>query len=347
MNQTKFKNSVFKNHPDATFHASELGKDEDKDEEIIALQNKIISFNQQHINEMKELREDNEREYSKLIQEKDTVIKSYLNRIEELDSENNYVSNQNQSLKDKLEQNDRILSELESELIQNPNRFSNDKIEDSEVKRKRKNKKSMSKGSLSESVNTSIHHVAPRPYQKAHAQLKGTEFIVYPSPLISLLIESKKNEASAVCELKALNRDTDILQETIGRISLLTLIDQKEHYIRQLEDEMLKIKSINVNGDYATFGNSKATNEINIVDKESEENNESNCTQGHQMCDRRIKELESQVNDLRNREQNRLNELINYNKNRMDQIKNDAKFEGYHDDQRALLDSVACLCYEL
>jgi hypothetical protein len=337
-NKTNLKPSLFKINPNSTFKGSEFGKKDDREEEIISLQNKMIAFNQQHLSEMKELREEKDRQMSKILQENGSLIQEYVETISKLEEKTKRLENQNEYLHEKLQLNENMLCELENELSRNPIKVIGELKQEANDKNKsnKKNKKMLSKSSLWE-IENSQSMVSQQSRQNIR-NFKSAEFVKFPNKIVSLLIQSKKTEASALLELKNIMKEKEFIEDSVGKIIYL-LLAEKENYIRQLEDELQSVRSKISDHDYTTFGNSKQTEEINIVCDNSQ-------ISSHPY-ERRLKELEAQLKAFRQKEQTRLDELINCNKRRVENLKAEARFEGYSDDIPALLDWIGWLCYEI
>ena len=92
--------------------------------------------------------------------------------------------------------------------------------------------------------------------------------------------------------------------------------------------------------EFSTFGNSK-TKEGNIIDNDD-------CEKGLYDCyERRVRDLEMQVDEYRSKEQERIKNLLNYNSLKGREIKEQI-FE--HDDDnfaKAAVDTISIHAYEL
>ena len=346
--RNKLKFSTLSNNPDKTFNMNDLVKEEDKDEEIIALQNKIIVFNQQHLNDMKELESIKSKEFNKLIAEKDKNISEYISRIEYLENECNILANANHDLHNRLEQTERILNDIETELISNPIKVVNEEIlSTSEITKQKKNKKQQSKlgNSKGESV-LSVSDLKDTSF-KSDFKIKPTEFIIYPSKIISLLIESKRSEATAIIEIKRIQRSLIKINSQLGIHFILYFIAEKEQWLRQLEDEIHYSRREISSKEFNTFGNSKIKSEMNVID-ENEINFQRNPV--NDQCsyhERRIKELEYWVEELRIKEAERINELIQINRIKSKEIREDEDLNQSQTLYKAMIDWIAVLWYEL
>lgn len=166
-------------NPERTFNMKELDKDEDKDEEIIALQNKIIVFNQQHLNDIKQLEIELNNEHARSVQEKDRTLQRYETKIEQLEQDNSLLRTTNEELRDNCEQTERVFNELQQKLFENTD-IAEHEIEESKKSKQKKSKK----------IKASNY---PSQYSfDENMQLKSSEFIIYPGRIIKLLIEAKK-----------------------------------------------------------------------------------------------------------------------------------------------------------
>ena len=225
MSINRLKFSALSNNPDKTFNMNDLMKEDNKDEEIIALQNKIIVFNQQHLCEIKELEFTKSKEFSKLINEKENWIKEYISRIEYLENEYNQLSNSHQDLQNRLEQTERILNDIENELIANPIKVANQEIVmPTESVKQKKAKKISTKGNNSKLADSSLNNQESKDISiRSDFRLKPTEFVIYPSKIISLLVESKRTEASAIVELKRMQRTVAKSSTLLGKFASLFL----------------------------------------------------------------------------------------------------------------------------
>lgn len=329
LTESKVSHALASIHPEKTFTAFEIQKDTDKDEEIIALQNKIIAFNQQHLHDMKELKADKDRQLSKALQDRDQNIHNYLEKIRDLEQENDQIRSVNDDLRENLLQNERILEELESELFESP--VKNTEIIKTEKPKHKKNKKVIPKDLSSSGVSEPGLQSSLIQQPRQRFQLKSTEFVIYPNRIIKLLIEAKKSEAKALIECRRLDRTRLLHLDTIGNCMTLILIDSKEHYIRQLEDEIQLYKQKYSGQDYDTFGNSH--NAPQVTDSSH--------------LHRRIDELESQVSELRLKEQERIAQMISDNRHKANDINANAHVDGYQGIHHAMLDAIAVLAYEL
>jgi len=79
--------SISSLNPNKTFNMSGVNRIEDKDEKIIALQNKIISFNKQHMTEIQELEQEKNREIQKIALEKEEEIEGYVIKLKNIERE--------------------------------------------------------------------------------------------------------------------------------------------------------------------------------------------------------------------------------------------------------------------
>ena len=79
---------LVKSRANETYYGQDNDKNEDKDEEIIALQNKIIAFNQQHVDDVREIEVAKDKEIKQLVDEKQTIIDQCNQKIEEYEHEN-------------------------------------------------------------------------------------------------------------------------------------------------------------------------------------------------------------------------------------------------------------------
>ena len=124
-------------------------------------------------------------------------------------------------------------------------------------------------------------------------------------------------------------------------------IDEKENYIRQLEDEISQLQTKPSNRDFDTFGGTKSTREINVIDEENNQDHSISYTDLKDVYERRVKELEKQLSELRNREQEKFTEILCSNRAKSTDIRTNAKIDGYTENYQAMIDCIAVLAYEL
>ena len=177
---------LVKSRANETYYGQDNDKNEDKDEEIIALQNKIIAFNQQHVDDVREIEAAKDKEIKQLIDEKQTIIDQCNQKIEEYEHENLKVIEQNNELSDKLSQVENILECMQHEIIKNPEE---PKVGSNSKPKLKKN--NASKISKSSALDDSITSEMTRHHEKSRLQSKASEFVIFPNKLISLIIKSK------------------------------------------------------------------------------------------------------------------------------------------------------------
>jgi chromosome segregation ATPase len=185
----KMKKSLFSTNPDQTFNIKELEEQEEnktKDEQILDLQNQIILFNQKHVNDMKDLEYEKNKEVERILKEKEENDEINSNKIDEITKEKNLIHNTNTTLTERISELERLVSDIELDLCNNPPSSTSQNITIS--KRGKRSKKGHS--GLNNSVDNSIDSVTYNPVEN-HGKLMSCEFILYPTQLISLIIESK------------------------------------------------------------------------------------------------------------------------------------------------------------
>ena len=192
LTESKYKfnviNELVKSRANETYYGQDASKGQDKDEEIIALQNKIIAFNQQHIDDVRELEVAKDKEIKKLLNEKQSIIDEFNQKVEEYEHENSKILEQNNELSDRLTQVEKILDCMQHEVIINPEAS---KVDSSFSKPKLK-KKNISKASKSSALDDSVaFEITRHHHEKSRLQIKATEFIIFPNKLISLILKSK------------------------------------------------------------------------------------------------------------------------------------------------------------
>ena len=126
-------------------------------------------------------------------------------------------------------------------------------------------------------------------------------------------------------------------------------IKSKESYIRQLEDDLAAQNRNNYKDtkEFSTFGNSKIKSEVNIIDEQEYDQDNNYGSDLQDLYERRIRDLEIQVDEYRSKEQDRINGLLNINSSKARDLQ-EQMFD--HDDEnfaRASLDTIAILAYEL
>ena len=126
-------------------------------------------------------------------------------------------------------------------------------------------------------------------------------------------------------------------------------IKSKESYIRQLEDDIAAQNRNNYKDtkEFSTFGNSKIKSEVNIIDEQEYDQDNNYGSDLQDLYERRIRDLEIQVDEYRSKEQDRINGLLSINSSKARDLQ-EQMFD--HDDEnfaRASLDTIAILAYEL
>lgn len=114
-------NSLYVGKSNQTLRNYEIeNTEEDKDEQIIALQNKLIAFNQKNVSEFKELESEKEEEILRLRQEKEEILQEFNEKLEEQEVERNKIIEQNDELKEKLNELENVLDTMQQEVFENP-----------------------------------------------------------------------------------------------------------------------------------------------------------------------------------------------------------------------------------
>lgn len=200
---------------------------------------------------------------------------------------------------------------------------------------------------LSQSINGDLASDTIGQFSIVKNKFKAAEFIIYPNRLISLIIESKKSEAIAIVELKRMKKKFDKLYDIQGNLLFLYCLAEKENYIRQLEDEISQNQAAfsKDTREFSTFGNSKSESrqEMNIIDDKI---TESAYQELQAQYNRRIKELENQVEEFHHKEQQRLDDMISHNGHKIKEFRDHEVF----DDEsfaKAALDAIWILSHEL
>ena len=121
----------------------------------------------------------------------------------------------------------------------------------------------------------------------------------------------------------------------------------KESYIRQLEDDLALVnKNTNKNDntrEFNTFGNLKVKEEVNIIDNIDNDD----CEKSLYDCyERRVRDLEMQVEEYRSKEQERINGLLNINSLKGREIQEQI-YEHDENFAKAAIDTISILAYEL
>jgi len=65
------------------------------------------------------------------------------------------------------------------------------------------------------------------------------------------------------------------------------------------------------------------------------------------LYERRVQELEKQIEHYRSKEQESNSQFINFSKNKITDLRADGKVDGYNDNFHAMLDCLAVMSYEL
>ena len=174
-NRSNVINELVKSRANDTYYGQDASKGEYKDEEIITLQNKIIAFNQQYVDDVRELEVAKDKEIKKLINEKQSIIYEFNQKVEEYEYENSKILEQNNELSVRLTQVEEILDFMQHEIITNPEAL---KVGSSNSKLKLK-KKDILKASKSSALEDFIASEMKRHYhKKSRLQIKATEFII-------------------------------------------------------------------------------------------------------------------------------------------------------------------------
>ena len=226
---------------------------------------------------------------------------------------------------------------MENEVFENPIQVVK-QVKDSKSKGSKKLKKSgLLKDSSQSMVTSSLENNRSMAESKKPYQIKSKDFIIFPSRIISLLIESKKSEAKAICQYRNLEKEKLIIEENF---------EQKEQYVRDLENEIYALRNnSSASKEFDTFGKTQTRNEINVVDEASQ--NISMDEQVQSLYERRVQELEKQIEHYRNKEQESSSQFVNFSKNKITDLRADGKVDGYNDNFHAMLDCLAVMSYEL
>lgn len=173
------------------------------DEQIIALQNKLITFSNEHADSIEKLTQEHNEILVQLQAEKDGQIEELLSKIETLEHEGQLLNEKVSRLRDTERELTRVLSSLN---------LSTEK-ESASKEKQSKSKKTKKDGSSDTSMSDLKPPILSSSTNDSHTKLKSSEFIVMPSRITALLVESKKNEASALVELAAIQRHCDRMTE--------------------------------------------------------------------------------------------------------------------------------------
>jgi hypothetical protein len=129
------------------------------------------------------------------------------------------------------------------------------------------------------------------------------------------------------------------------------IISEKESTIRELEKCILGLKRklasfTEDHQDFDTFGNSNITNNCGTLVTGKEEEQDPVLRDLHMQYQRRLKELEDEIEDLRSQEDSHLDSLLFINQNKMEHFENQLDIQ---EDSivKACLDCIAILSYQL
>ena len=159
-----------------------------------------------------------------LTSQNENQVKQHQEEITQIQNELEKAKNANSDLKDRLEHSERILLEMETELFQNPY-YEPHSIPTSKPSKSKKSKKSKEPTSedpsqslsASLSASKSIFDQNPPNPPNRQGKVPSWDFVLLPSRLVALIVQAKKSEAHAMLEMKRLNKQKLIAEETTGK----------------------------------------------------------------------------------------------------------------------------------